>query len=103
METMKNAVKLVLKGLFVIVLFTGLSITLSTVGVKSVSEAKAAASYQQVYQYLNNNGYTVVTLNRVKDQSSLDWISHTIKNGIHYWTTVHVLGNQIIDHTDIPL
>lgn len=100
---MKNTAKLVLKGLLVIVLFTGSSLALSTVGVKSVSEAKAAVSYQQVYQYLVNRGYTVITLNPIDQSKGSNWIAHTILNGIHYWTTVHVSGNEIIVTTDVPM
>ena len=98
---MKNTAKLVLKGLLVIVLFTGSSIALSTIGVKSVSEAKAAVSYQMAYQYLVNNGYTVVTLDPIAGTKGPNWIAHTIKNGVHYWTTIHTTGSEIIGHTDI--
>ena len=78
---MKNAAKLVLKGLLVIVLFTGSTIALSTSGVKSVNEAKAAVSYQQAYQYLVNHGYTVITLEETYLRSDENWIAHTILNG----------------------
>ncbi len=99
---MKNAVKLVLKGLLIIVLFTGVSISLSTTGVKSVNEANAAVSYEQVYQYLVAHGYTVITLDPISGSKGPDWIAHTIKNQIHYWTTVDVNGNEIIGVLDVP-
>ena len=99
---MKNTTKLVLKGLLIIVLFTGVSISLSTTGVKSVNEANAAVSYQQVYQYLVNNGYQVITLNPITGYKTEDWIAHTVKNQIHYWTTVDVNGNAIIGVLDVP-
>ena len=100
---MKNTAKLLLKGLLVIVLFTGTTIALSTIGVKSVNEAKAAVSYQQVNTYLINNGYTVVTLNPISGSKGGDWIAHTIKNQIHYWTTVDCNGTEIIGQTDVPM
>ena len=100
---MKNTAKLLLKGLFVIVLFTGSSIALSTTGIKSVSEAKAAVSYQQVYQYLVNRGYTVVTLNPVDQSKGSNWIAHTILNGVHYWTTVYVSGDEIASVISVPM
>ncbi len=100
---MKNTAKLVLKGLLVIVLFTSISISLSTSGVKIVNEAKAAVSYQQVYQYLVNGGYQVITLNPIVGHKGSSWIAHTIINQVHYSTTIHVSGNEIIGQTDIPL
>lgn len=100
---MKNVAKLVLKGLLVIVLFTGSTIALSTVGVNSVSEAKAAVSYQQVYQYLVNHGYTVITLNPIDQSKGSNWIAHTVVNGIHFWTTIYVSGDSIIGVSDIPM
>ncbi len=100
---MKNTAKLVLKGLLVIVLFTGSTIALSSIGVKSVNEAKAAVSYQQVYTYLVNHGYTVITLEETFLRSDENWIAHTIKNGIHYWTTVIVEGSQIVTANDVPM
>lgn len=100
---MKNTAKLVLKGLLVIVLFTGSSIALSSIGVKSVNEAKAAVSYQQANQYLVNRGYTVVTLEETFLRSDENWIAHTIKNGIHYNTTVIVSGSSIVGVSDSPM
>lgn len=100
---MKNTAKLVLKGLLVIVLFTGSSLALSSIGVKTVSEAKAAISYQEVYQYLVNNGYTVLALKETADKTDEDWIAHTFLNDVEYMTTVHVSGGQIIVTTDVPM
>ncbi|CAN5383681.1 hypothetical protein BH10BAC1_BH10BAC1_21300 [soil metagenome] len=100
---MKNTAKLVLKGLLVIVLLTGSSIALSTAGINSGTEAKAAMSYQVVYQYLVNRGYQVVTLEPIAGTKGPNWTSHTILNGVHYMTTVYVQGNEIIGQTDAPL
>lgn len=100
---MKNTAKLVLKGLLVIVLFTGSSIALSSIGVKTVNEAKAAVSYQQVYQYLVNRGYTVLALAPIDRTKGPNWIARTISHGAEYMTTVYVSGNEIINTTDIPL
>lgn len=100
---MKNTAKLVLKGLLVIVLFTGSSLALSTVGVKSVNEARADVSYQQVYQYLVNRGYTVITLNPVDDSRGANWIAHTVLNQVHYWSTVYVEGDEIVGVISVPM
>ena len=91
-----------LKGLLVIVLFTGTSIVLHTTGVKTVSEAKAGVSEQEVVDYLEELGYTVISA-APKPNTVADWICHTILNGTHYWTTVHVQGNNIVGQTDVPM
>ncbi len=98
---MKSILKLVVKGVLVIVLFAGTSIALSSAGVKSVNEAKAAVSYQVVYQYLVSRGYEVISLKPINGSKDSDWIAHTVKNQVHYWTTVDVSGNSIIGTTDI--
>ena len=98
---MRNVAKSIVKGLFVIVLFTGGSIALSTTGVKAVNEASAAVSSQQVTQYLVGLGYQVIALAPTK--GSLDWDAHTSKGGIEYRTHIYVVGTQIVDHTDVPL
>ena len=100
---MKNTAKLVLKGLLIIVLFTGSSIALSSIGVKTVSEAKAAVSYQQVYQYLVNRGYQIITLNPIDSSKGSNWIARTVLNGVHYSTTVYVSGDAIIGVVDMPV
>lgn len=82
---MKQIVRSVLKGLLIVVLFTGGSVALSTAGAKTVNEA-SAASYAQVYEYLVNNGYTVLDLNMGKNSC---WVGHTIKDSRYYLTTVY--------------
>jgi hypothetical protein len=99
-EIMKNIGKLVIRVLVVIVLFTSVSVSLSSVGVKAVNEAKAAISYQQAYAYLVNHGYTVITLEPCARGEN--WIAHTTFDGLHLWSTVHVEGSQIIGITDVP-
>ena len=100
---MKNTAKLLVKGLFIIVLFTGSTIALSTVGIKTVNEAQASVTYQTVLNYLVNNGYEVVTLNPIREYKTDNWIAHTIRNGVHYMTTVYVEGTQIVGVNDIPM
>lgn len=73
---------------------------MSTHGVKTVNEA-SAATYNQVYEYLLTNGYTVVTLE--PSGFKYDWIAHTVKNGIHYTTTIYCTSSSVIGHTDIPI
>lgn len=97
---MKRISKAVLKGLLVVILFTGGSIALSTTGVNTVSEANAA-TYNQVYEYLLTRDYTVVTL-EPKQGTEFDWLAHTIKNGVHYWTTVYCTESSIVGNADVP-
>lgn len=97
---MKSFSKSVLKALIVVVLFTGGSIALSTTGVKTVNEANAA-TYNQVYEYLLTRGYTVHTLAR-KTGTEFDWIAHTTKNGVQYWTTVYCDATSIWGNSDAP-
>ena len=98
---MKQIAKLVLKGLFVIVLFTVGSVAVSTAGVKSVSEANAC-TYNQVYEYLLSRGYQVITL-EPKVGTKYDWTSQTVLNGEHFTTIIHCTATSIIDHVDLPM
>ena len=100
---MKNLFKNLLKGLLVIVLFTGSTIALSTTGLKTVSEAKAAVSYEQVYQHLVSLGYEVITLNPITGSKGPDWTAHTVRDQIHYSTFVDVNGTQIVAVESTPL
>ena len=98
---MKKLTLNVLKGLLVLLFFTSTSIILSTAGVKTVSEVQANVTEAQVVDYLEEYGYEVVSA-APKSNSIADWTCHTIMNGKHYWTTVKVVGNNIIEHTDVP-
>ena len=98
---MKRISSILLKGLLVIVLFTSASVVLTTSGVKTLNEAKACISGQDVYKYLTCQGYEVLNLHQI--QGTEDWEAHTILNEVHYLTTVHVKDDAIIDHEDIPM
>jgi hypothetical protein len=98
---MKQISKAVLKGLLVIVLFTGGSIVLSTTGVKTVSEANAA-TYSQVYNYLVAHGYQVNSL-VPKQGTPYDWTANTLKNGISYITTVNCTETEVWGNSDVPM
>src|SRR4051812_3720486 len=74
---MKRSLKALVRGLLVIVLFTGSAITLSTAGVGTVSEANAAVSTQQVYQYLTSRGYQVLSMAETPEKANEDWICQT--------------------------
>jgi len=100
---MNCSLKALVKGLIVIVLFTGSAITLSTAGVETVSEAKAAVSGQQVNQYLLSRGYQVLSMAETPEKANEDWICQTILQGIRYQTTVYVSGTQIIGQADVAL
>ncbi|MFL5763811.1 MAG: hypothetical protein ACJ77K_07705 [Bacteroidia bacterium] len=100
---MKRSFKALVKGLFIIVLFTGSAITLSTAGVETVSEAKAAVSSQAVYQYLTSRGYQVIDMVETPEKANEDWICHTVFHNIQYQTTVYVSGTQITGQVDVPM
>jgi hypothetical protein len=97
---MKRISKAVLKGLLVVILFTGGSIAVSTTGVKTVSEANAA-TYNQVYEYLLTRGYTVITL-APKSGTEFDWLATTVKNGVQYYTTVYCTASSVVGNSDVP-
>ncbi len=100
---MKTIGKKLIKGLLVVALLTGSAIIVSTSGVKTATEVKAdEATYSDVYDYLVGHGYTVITLEH-KAFTEYDWISHTVKNGRHYWTTVYCDENGIVGHGDNPM
>ena len=98
---MKKISKTVAKGLLLLTLSTGISIALSTAGVKTINEAHAAATYEQVYTYLVYQGYSVVTLSPVITKKTDDWVAHTTLGGIHFMTTIHVTNSIIVGHDDI--
>jgi hypothetical protein len=97
---MKTLRKTLFKGVVIVTLFTTVSVGLSTTGIKTVNEANAAVSYQQVYSYLINTGHQVVTLSPYGQKN---WTSHTIINGVHYTTFVQTDGTNIVGHMDIPI
>jgi hypothetical protein len=113
-KTMKTITQKLIKGLLVIVLFTGVSVALSTTGVQTVSEANAAGaggsaangpagqsgvSSSSVYQYLVSRGYTVQSLSQIC--GSTNWKAYTIgANGVQYITTVYVQSNNFVGHSD---
>lgn len=98
---MKNLSKTLVKGLLLITFFTGVTVVLSTSGVKTINEAHAAVSKQQVYAYLVNRGYTVYTITAI--QGTNDFICQTQLQGINYWTTVYTDGTSIIGMHDVPM
>jgi hypothetical protein len=98
---MKQISKAVLKGLLIIVLFTGGSIAISTTGVKTVNEA-SAATYNQVYEYLVAHGYTVNSL-APKQGTAYDWVANTIKNGNVYTTTIYCTETSITGVGDVAM
>src|SRR5471030_2619734 len=99
---MKQSFKILIKGLLVIVLFTGSSIALSTGGVKTVNEADAAISTQQIWNYLVNHGYIVYSVNSISGTNN--FICSTQLQGVNYSTTVYTDGvNKIIEVTNQPI
>jgi hypothetical protein len=114
---MKKITLNLVKGLLVIVLFTGVSVALSTTGVQTVSEANASlggngagsgstgqmgVSAAAVNQYLVSRGYTVQSLSPIC--GSVNWRANTIgANGVYYTTTIYVQSSQILGSQDISL
>ncbi|MCW3082708.1 MAG: hypothetical protein JWP12_74 [Bacteroidetes bacterium] len=98
---MKQISKTLLKGLFVIVLFTTGSVVLSTAtGVPTVNAASASIGYNQVYEYLASKGYTVFTLNQ-DPGTKFNWVAQTSINGIHYNTTIYCTSTEIVGNADV--
>jgi len=98
---MKTFKSIIVKALFAIVLLTSATVYVNTSGISTVSEAKAA-TYQEVYQYLTSRGYEVVTLGPASG-TKCNWLAHTVKGGVHYWTTVYCncLTGAIYGHDDV--
>jgi hypothetical protein len=98
---MKKIILFAAKTLLVVGLFTSGTIVLSANGFSTVSEAKAAVTEEAVVRYLEENGYTVLSLARV--EGSDNWRANTIKNGEYLITTVYVRGDQVITCEDVHL
>jgi hypothetical protein len=96
---MKQISKILVRVAVVIVLFTGTTLTLSTAGVQTVSEAKAAVKSEDVTNYLTGLGYEIIDLKPIEGTDN--WESHTILDGVYYLTTVYVRGTAIVDHADV--
>lgn len=102
---MKKLSKTVAKGLLGITLFTGISMALSTSGFKTINEAHAAVNSTQVNNYLVGNGYTVISSAPINGSNyrTEDWTAHTVLGELHFTTTIHVSGSNIIGHEDVLL
>lgn len=111
---MKKITLNLFKGLLVIVLFTGVSVAVSTTGVQTVSEAHAGGGYNpasssgqagqvsasNVNQYLINHGYSVQSLCPITGTGN--WQAYTVNsNGVQVRTIVYTQGSQIISSGDI--
>lgn len=100
---MKKKIKNFSKVLLIIVLLTASTITLNVIGINVISEAHASVSEGQIYQYLTDRGYQVLSIRRGSTQRLMStWYADTIKNGIRYNTTVYCNENEIIGHGDMP-
>lgn len=97
---MKTIQSIATKVVFVIVLSATVSTVLNLTPVSTVSEAKAA-TYQEVYTYLTTRGYEVITLGPASG-TKCNWLAHTVKAGVHYWTTVYCncSTGAIVGHAD---
>jgi len=98
---MKHITKSVLKAFLIVVLLTGSSAVVSSAGLKTVSVANAV-TYNQVYEYLVANGYTVITL-EPKAGTKYDWVARTVKNNVTYCTTIYCTSYSIVTHGDVAM
>jgi hypothetical protein len=98
---MKQLKTTLLKGLLVIILFTGGALVLNTSGVQTLSQAKAA-TYNQVGEYLTLHGYTIISL-EPKSGTRHDWTAVTCKDGKQYITTINCTYYDIVGHCDVPM
>jgi hypothetical protein len=113
---MKKITLNLVKGLLVIVLFTGVSVALSTTGVQTVSEAHAGVgngalqgpagqagqvSAAAVNQYLVSRGYTIQSLNPIC--GSTNWQAYvTNANGVQTKVIVYTQSTQIVASQELP-
>jgi len=116
---MKKITLNLLKGLLVIVLFTGVSVALSTTGVQTVSEAKAgpgngigaAGSGQgitstSINQYLVNHAYTNIQSLSVysSTSSSTTWKAIAINaSGVKVSVFVYTQSTQILGNNEVAI
>ncbi|HET6224796.1 MAG TPA: hypothetical protein VFF27_00860 [Bacteroidia bacterium] len=116
---MKKITLNLLKGLLVIVLFTGVSVALSTTGVQTVSEAKAGGpttsagssssqgvTASSVNQYLIAHAYTNITSMSVTSSSSSGstWTAIAVNgSGSQVRVTVYASTSQIVGQQDVSL
>ena len=100
---MKHITKSVLKAFLIVVLLTGSSVVLTSAGLKTVSVVgTSGVTYNQVYEYLVARGYTVISL-CPSTTAKYDWVAHTVKNQVHYSTTVNCDATNIIGQVDVPM
>lgn len=95
---MKKLLVNLLKGLLVVILFTGTSVLLfTTADVKTVNEAQANVDETQVIDYLEECGYQVVGCSP-KPNTVSDWTARVVSGNRQYNVIVHVSGNEIVGH-----
>jgi hypothetical protein len=98
---MKTTFKFILS----LVVFVSLLTSSNTSSAKQLTTSKYTSSsgitYADVYNYLIENGYTVLGLTPMTN--GYDWRANTIKNNIRYITIIHTDGLNIIGHEDVPM
>gem|GEM_PF-6140549 len=76
---------------------------LTSAGPKAVSVVgTSGVTYNQVYEYLVARGYTVISL-CPSTTAKYDWVAHTVKNQVHYNTTVFCDATSIVGNQDVSL
>lgn len=103
---MKSIKRLLVRYIFVVSIFSIVSIALSISGAGIINNANAAVSEFEVRIYLNERDYNIVSLELLSEgprtKNSVSWLAHTIKNGEHLWTTVYCSASEVIGHGDSP-
>jgi hypothetical protein len=98
---MKTTFKFILS----LVVFVSLSTSFNTSNAKQLTASKYTSSsgitYADVYNYLIENGYTVLGITPMSN--GYDWRANTVKNNIRYITIVHTDGTSIVGNEDVPM
>lgn len=117
---MKTIASSLLKGLLVILVFTGVSVLLSIAGVRTISTANAANngntfidkivpvkqkalnSTYKINEYLIKRGYEVISVRRLDKNDN--WTATVISPAGKYLNVlVNTKANKILSQTDVAL
>jgi len=99
---MKTLLTNLLRGLLVVILFTGTSVVLFTTDVKIVSEAQANVGEAEVIEYLEYCGYQVISVTP-KENTISDWKAQVYADGVYSIVIVNVTGNNINGHENVGM
>ena len=100
---MKKIGLIFLKGLFIMILFAGTSVTLAAKGLGTVNSNFTAVTGSTVVQYLESIGYQVFQV--IPIYGTNNWIAITRDSNGKYWiTTVYYSSaNSLLGHENDTL